>query len=66
MINPATPCAWQEVPSKSPNMPSVDSEVCNHHQNVARFADLDRGVDHQIIAGMAGHGDRRPDTLAEG
>jgi len=27
MIKPATPWAWHEVPSKSPNMPSVDSEV---------------------------------------
>ena len=46
-------------------MPSVDSAVHGHHQNVARLAQLDRGVDHQVVAGLAQHRDGGPATRAE-
>ena len=47
-------------------MPSVDSEVVTTTKTSPGLQYLDGGVNHQIIAGMAGHRDGRPDTLAEG
>ena len=66
MIRPRTPCATSDVPSSSPNMPSVESEVHGHHQHVARLADLDRRVDHQVVARLATDRDRRPRDLGGG
>ena len=39
---------------------------CRHHQNVAGFAHLDRGVDHQVIAGLAQHRHRRARRFSRG
>ena len=60
MTRPRTPRAASEVANSSPNMPSVHGDVVVTTRMSPGPALLDRRVDHQVVAGPAQHGDRRP------
>ena len=53
------PRAMSDVASSSPNMPWVDGAVLVTTSTSPASAHLDRGVDHQVVAGVARHGDGR-------
>ena len=59
ITRPRTPRAITEVASSSPNIPCVDGAVLATTRMSPSSTHLDGGVDHQVVAGMARHGDRR-------
>ena len=51
------PCARHDSASSSPNIPSLDSEVVVTTRTSPACTTAMRGMDHQVVAGAAEHGD---------